>query len=258
MIDNDGSLEDNAIWYALPLSEILWRETANHLNLLSSDYRYAEESDLPSPWTKDLLLAYRWVRTVTRQYAIWCSPLEIGSVWPLPDEMGVDQPAAERVYAAAHALFEKAGLLEYVSFVEKSQRFYRQAIHLMDANLKWEPFQIDLNSPSVFMLVDSADQWFYIVDQVIQERGVDSAKRFLQSMHMASLEYIYREIPGSHDDPHRVHEEGNPLGYGVSTEVPSFGYRREHRSEIVFAGWAAATMPHLDLFGSMFFTQEIL
>ncbi len=253
MLGNDGSLEDNAIWYALPLSEILWRETAQQLNLLSlSEYRYAEESDLPSPWTKDLLLAYRWVRTVTRQYAIWCSPLEIGSVWPLADATGWEKPAAERVYATARGLFEKAGLLEYVAFVDKNQRFYQQAIHFMDANLKWEPFQIDLNSPSLFMLVGSADQWFYIVDQVVQERGVVSAREFLQNMHMASLEYIYREIPGAHGDPNRIHEDGNPLGYGVSTDTPSFGYRREHRTEIVFAGWAAATMPHLDLFGPMF------
>ena len=61
-----------------------------------------------------------------------------------------------------------------------------------------------------------------------------------------ALDYIQREIPGPHSDPTRLHLPGNPLGYGTSLTMPSFGYRREHRSEQLFVGWAAAHQ--MDLF----------
>ena len=92
--------------------------------------------------------------------------------------------------------------------------------------MSWVPFQVDINSPSLFLTVDSPEVWQQVIDAMRADPGKrDIMWHFLQNMRMASVQYIKSSLPPN---------------YGVSTEIPSFGYRREHHSEQLFVGWAAA------------------
>lgn len=129
------------------------------------------------------------------------------------------------------------------SDIESRLERYRKRVGWLHTKVPWTAFQVDINSPSLFLDVTGPDVWQVIIDAFRDEDPMFAHAdiwEFLQNMRMASLDYIEKSIPGPHGDPGRVHEPTSPLGYGTSTTMPSFGYRREHKSEHRFAGWAAA------------------
>lgn len=269
----DGSRDDDATYYQRPDVTHDWRSiatcsTAMRDTVLRPEvravmaesthhhvygYRYLEPEHLVEPWTPALLLNIQWVQTMVSHYPSWN---KLGDhPWPWWDGPDVSDPTAttgERVFQVALHTFRQAGLDEWVAWGEAQRETYRKRVAWLTADVtRWVPFQLDINSPSLFIDVKGPADWQVVVDAVLAEKTY-SAKEFLQQMRMASLQYIKDELPGPHTDATRKHDPGMSFGYGTSTTMPSFGYRREHRTDILFIGWAAATMSGWDLFGPAF------
>lgn len=233
---------------------VMAESTHNHVY----GYRYLEPEHLVPPWTPALLLNIRWAQTVASHYKSWD---KLGDhPWPWWDGPDVSDPTAstgERVFQVALHTFREAGLLYWVAWTEAQRETYRKRVAWKTADLsRWVKFQVDINSPSLFLDVTGPDVWQVIVDAMVEDDRALVAKEFLQEMRMASVQYIKDELPGPHGDATRKHEPGMVFGYGTSTTMPSFGYRREHRTDTLFVGWAAAVMPEWDLFGPAFWPAE--
>jgi hypothetical protein len=217
-----------------------------------------EESDLLAPWTPDLLVAISLVSRVAEQYDAWT---KIGDVqthrWFRDTEINLPHLAAlasgEKVFARAIEMFTEAGLdkhtctttswatgaevvttepYSFVEYVEEKREVYRKRVAWMSADMKWVPFQMDSNSLGFYPDINSPDVWQVIVDKARDEEGERWAE-FLGNMKMASVAYLTGE-----DRPE--HHPAIPASYGISTKKPSFGYRREHRSDTVLHIWAKA------------------
>jgi len=229
-----------------------------------SNHWYLEPDDLVVPWTPTLLLLVKAVEYTVGDYKHWN---DVGDLrWDWWDGGDPSDPKAtrgERVFQVAEAAFRAAGLddawqydghydgentprvpCSWPGWVEGQRRIYRRRVRWLDSDMHWVPFQVDFNSIG-FYTVDAPHVWQVIVDLVRQDHGT-AWDGFLGEARMGDLRYIRSEIPGPHVDLTRKHEPRMPLGYGASTKMPTFGYRREHRSEIVLAGWAAAN--DMDLF----------
>lgn len=270
----DGTRHSQEVWYALSHNERAWRglvccstqmretcirhevreimaeSTSSHVY----GYRYLEPEDLNSPWTPELLLAVEEVSHVAQHYARWASHGSV--VLPIWAEVqDVKLPDGERLYAGALQLFTEAELTDWATWVIKEREKFRKRIAWRTAGTEgWVPFQVDINSPPLFLDVTGPAVWQTIVDAIVEYRSHD--KSFVEHMKMASIEYIVNEIPGPHGNPFRKFDLESPFGYGTSTQMPSFGYRREHRSEVLFVGWATAVMPQWDLLGPRFWPSE--
>jgi len=198
------------------------------LSLLSSDetaYRYLEPGDLAPPWTPELLTRIAGAKTIAGAYAHW-------------------RDEGEGIYRALLSDLEAKGLQDWVPGVLKHRARFRKRVQWLALETPWVPFQVD--GGGVFLDVTSPDVWQVVVDTVREE--FPRWRDFLGRMRMGDLDYIKAKIPGPHGDKSRLAVPGMVLGYGVSTTIPTFGYRREHRSEVRLAGWSAATQK-LDLFG---------
>lgn len=275
MFKIDGSRDDNGVYYKLTSSSEDWRAIATSTPEMCNTvvcaearavmaesahnhvfgYRYLEPEHLVAPWTPALLLNLRWVQTVTGHFKFWN---EVGEFqypwWDGPDPSDPTLSLGERTFQIAEATFRQAGI--GVSWVEAMREVYRKRVAWLTADVsRWVPFQLDINWPSLFLDVKGPADWQTVVDAVLADKSY-SAKEFLQEMRMASIQYIKDELPGPHNDATRKHESGMTFGYGTSTTIPSFGYRREHRTETLFVGWAAATMPEWDLFGDAFWPSN--
>ena len=255
----DGILHNDSLWFGLPDAERTWRSIACQSNAAreqfvhpdvvktmgasTSDhvygYRYLEPEHLLPPWTPGRLLVIDGVSHVASHYKSWAD-------------------SGERIYEEAIQVFEEAGLPDYVEWVRaEREKFRKLTAWLTCDHTGWKPFQVDINWPSLFLNVTGPDVWQSIVDTLVADGSHD--KDFVAHMKMASIDYVVKKIPGPHGNPYRKHDPESPLGYGVSTRMPSFGYRREHRSDTLFTGWAAAVMPQWDLLGDRFWpTQEAL
>lgn len=270
----DGSRHKDEAWYALPTEEMVWRDmacrskvaramflhpdvvsvltgsTSNH----AYGYRYLEPEHLLPPWTPELLLAVDKVSQVAARYKAWSE--HRGRDFPAwAVETDKELSDGERLYAGAIKLFEGVGLQDYLLWAASEREKFRKRVAWATCDhAKWKPFQVDINSPSLFLDVTGPDVWQVIVDTFISDGMY--GKDFVANMQMASLDYVMKEIPGPHGNPYRKHDPDSPLGYGVSTAMPSFGYRREHRSETRFAGWVAAAMPEWDLLGDRFWPAQ--
>lgn len=265
----DGSLQDDAVWYKRPHDEITWKALACRTNEMRDlvvcsgarvvmaesipnhvyGYRYLEPDHLVSPWTPEVLLAVDCVSHVAQHYDRWCG--RGARALPAWADPGLTLTDGERVYDGAARLFADLGLHEWGAFARtEKEKFLKRAAWQTAGTEGWVPFQVDINSPSLFLDVTGPAVWQTIVDAIVEDGSHD--KDFIAHMRMASLEYIVKEIPGPHGNPYRQHDPESPFGYGTSTQMPSFGYRREHRSETLFVGWAAAVMPGWDLLGERF------
>lgn len=224
------------------------------------------QSDLLEPWTPRLILHLDHLVRLVEHYPQWDREGDPSSRLPVRFGWGAEvhedhrATVGEQVFALILADFQEAGLgratqvitngrflsWNWVSFIESRRARYRKRVGWLHAKVPWTPFQVDINSPSLFLDVTGPDVWQVIVDEFCDEPSGRDIWAFLQNMQMASLAYIEKSIPGPHDDPDRLHEPTSPKGYGTSMTIPSFGYRREHRSEHRLAGWAA--VHGMDLF----------
>lgn len=215
-------------------------------------YRYLEPEDLAAPWTPTLLLCCYWALVLAYKYEAWHRLQHLPDGLPPSEE--TEGSTGERAFATIIRSLTEAGLHATARWAESRRDVFRQRVAWLNDRQGWVKFQVDLNSPSIFMVVEGPDQWHRIVEDVRAEKP--DARHFLEGMRMASVRYIQRELPGPHADPTRKHIEGMPLGYGIRTDTPSFGYRREHLTDHLFVGWAAATMPKYDLFGTAFWPKD--
>jgi len=235
----------------------IWRQTARNLHREGflvlkkhSDYPMGiQESDLNPPWTPELLLNQYRMEKVLEHYRTISEDYPEASLrpWWIPEASGEDIPRA--IFEQVTRSYREAGMTGMVIWTQTQMRKFERRVSLLHSDPKWVKFQVDINWPSLFLDVDGPDVWQVIVD-AFQKEGDRDWRDFLKNMRMASLDYVQKEIPGAHDEKGRVHIPDMPLGYGVSTTIPSFGYRREHRSEILFVGWAASVMPWTNLFSS--------
>lgn len=233
-----------------------------------------EPEDLQAPWTPRLVLMLSRVGRIVEHYKRWNEPGDPSKPvhvfwWPetLQDagttvgeqafelilsafrDAGLDQDTLKRAQASwwDHSITDDTEPWNWVSYIEGQRDRYRKRVSWLDSDMPWTPFQVDINSPSLFLDVTSPDVWQVLVDAFRDdEQKADRMWDFLRNMRMASVEYIKGELPGPHADPSRKHDPALPLGYGTSTTMPSFGYRREHRTDHLFVGWAAAH--NMDLF----------
>lgn len=258
--------------------EELWRNLANHLvrqghrDIMDAPANGDEAlapGDLTPPWTPESLLHLGRIRRIVDHFETWhTSSSSFTELW-WPDrafdpatshgeqafqvildhlaERGLDRDTTRTRYGQTTPWSWKA-------YVEGQRARYRRRVAWLGKDVPWTPFQVDINSPSLFLDVTSPAVWQVIIDAFVDDdRRRDDLWGFLQNMRMASVEYIQNELPGPHGDPTRAHDPAMPLGYGTSTTMPSFGYRREHRTDIVFAGWAAAH--NMDLFNPSLWTE---
>lgn len=256
----DRSRHDDAVWYGLPFLERTWRDVACSSNEMRDlvvrpevreamaqsvsahvyGYRYLEPEHLVPPWAPALLVAMDRVQAAVGHYKSWSVPGEFREVWWTgEDTSDPSLSTGERTFQIAERMFSEAGLPDIVAWVGAAREVFRKRVRLMALDVRWVPFQVDINSPSVFCTVSGPDVWQTVVDAMVADRK-DEARSFLENMRMASLKAV-AELPSS---------------YLVSQEVPSFGYRREHTNPALFVGWAAATMPEADLFGPTFWPAQ--
>lgn len=262
--------------------EQLWKLCASGLSRehpvlregVSKQWADITPQDLLPPWTPELLLGVQRADRLVRDYVHWHENGISGRPlhrWDWPDvQEDPNLTRGEQAFELILTLLREGGLGEdlqrhpskfgwwggtpgapepwnWVSWVEQRRECYRKRVGWLELDLPWTPFQVDINSPSLFLDVTGADVWQVIVDAFREDDSQGPQMwEFLQNMRMASLDYIEREIPGPHADPNRKHDPDSPLGYGTSLSMPSFGYRREHRSEQLLVGWAAAH--NMDLF----------
>lgn len=231
------SKEEAQLWRHVACMDNTMRETCLRPEALSRPANNLTEGDLRSPWTPDLLLGLWWVQAVTQAYDHWSTADEPPEWLTRNRASSAKGSIPEQVFETAGRKLAKAALSSFVSWVMWQAAIYTRRVLHLRSNERWVPFQIDLNSPSIFRLIERPDQWQVVVDECQEDKGSSSSMSFLRDMAMASVSYIEEHIPGS---------------YGVSTSTPSFGYRREHQSPVLFVGWATSVMPANDLFGSRF------
>lgn len=220
-------------------------------------------ADLVAPWTPELILLLCRVDSIVEHYKHYD---ELGrnnhllhAAW-FPDLYEDNAMThGEQMFAVILDTLRATGLGQdtirhnrygdttrwnWIEWVEARRERFRKRVKWLRlrAHTRWTLFQVDINSPSLFLDVTGPDVWQVIVDAFRDDESFRYRDMwsFLQNMQMASLDYIQKELPGPHLDETRVHDSGMPLGYGTSLNMPSFGYRREHRSEQRLAGWAAA------------------
>ena len=94
------------------------------------------------------------------------------------------------------------------------------------STIKWVPFFFDGNA--AFGKIDTIERWHWLIDGYVQAvpGGKDRAREAVVEQLLQATMAPVAEV------------EQLPQSYFVPTDLPSFGWRREHTSALTLGVWA--------------------